>query len=906
MKFNYKLRRLCGASYGNPTTTSSGTGPSSGSNVVYTSDGNSLVSPVSNRIQIVDLVTHAVRTMPFETRSNVKCVGLSPPDDRLLLAIDVNDYAVLANYRRGVVLHRFRFKKKVRCVEFSPNGRYFAVSAGKHVEVWHTPGLRREFAPFVRHRTYGGLTEDVVSISWSSDGSVLMGCSRDSTARVWTVHTTLGFEPTTLGGMKGAVVGGYFEDEEGGAGRIGRAYTVSEDGALVTWGVDYPDDDGDEDDEDDDGVAGDAAVDFFSGGPLPPRKKKRRTEGSSPPKDQAHHLVGAKFVVRSRHYFHQDRASVTTTSHSARHGLLVVGFSTGLFALYELPSVSVVHTLSVGSSQPIRAASINDTGEWLAFGCPRTQQLLVWEWRSETYVVKQRGHACGMRCVAYAPDSIVAATGGEDGNVKLWNVNSGFCYVTLRGHTAPVTAVSFSPSSSAVVLSSSLDGTVRAHDLHRYRNFKTLTAPIPVQFLCLAVDPSGEIVAAGTADPFRIYVWNLQSGKVIETLAGHGGPVSALAFHPSRGTLASSSWDGQVKVWDLYKKDAATDSLGHSADVVCLAFRPDGAELCAGTIRGVLSFWNTEDMSLKGELDGRRDIAGGRKLNDRMTADNNASSRYFTSVCYSADGSCVLAGGNSKYVCIYQVSKRMLLKKFQISFNRSLDGVLDELNTKNIGDGGPVDENDDSGDETEYNALRLPGAKRSDDGSRKSRVEVLTSQVTFSSTGREWAAVSGEGLHVYSLDDDMIFDPISLTENVTPGAVQSNLRSGEYGTALLMSLHLNEFGLVREVLEGTPFGSIPHVVRSVGPEHLERLLQFVSKVMADSPHVEFYLQWCLELLQTHGTHVEKHRGSYMRAIRAMHKTVSSRHEELKTICDENRYTLDFVEDQARLVQSDAI
>ena len=66
-------------------------------------------------------------------------------------------------------------------------------------------------------------------------------------------------------------------------------------------------------------------------------------------------------------------------------------------------------------------------------------------------------------------------------------------------------------------------------------------------------------------------------------------------------------------------------------------------------------------------------------MNDRMTADNNTSSRYFTSVCYSADGACVLAGGNSKFICIYEVSQQILLKKFQISFNRSLDGVMDEV-----------------------------------------------------------------------------------------------------------------------------------------------------------------------------------------------------------------------------------
>jgi periodic tryptophan protein 2 len=268
-------------------------------------------------------------------------------------------------------------------------------------------------------------------------------------------------------------------------------------------------------------------------------------------------------------------------------------------------------------------------------------------------------------------------------------------------------------------------------------------------------------------------------------------------------------------------------------------------------------------------------------------------------VCYSADGSCVLAGGNSKYICIYEISQQILVKKFQVSFNRSLDGILDELNSKNLADGGPIDVNDDSGDEADFSA-NLPGARRGDDGSRKSRVEVMTSQVAFSSTGREWAAVSNEGLHVYSLDDDMIFDPISLTEEITPSAVRSNLKNEKYSVALLVSLHLNEFALVREVLEEIPYGSIPLVVKSIGPEHIERLMQFVSKCMLDSPHLEFYLQFCLEMLRAHGLHMEKYRNSFMRAFRSMHRSVQIHHDELKRVCDENRYTLDVVEDQTQI------
>lgn len=216
-------------------------------------------------------------------------------------------------------------------------------------------------------------------------------------------------------------------------------------------------------------------------------------------------------------------------------------------------------------------------------------------------------------------------------------------------------------------------------------------------------------------------------------------------------------------------------------------------------------------------------------------------------------------------------------------------------------DFGPMDDHaDNSGDETTYNALRLPGAKRGDDGSRSSKIEVLTMQVAFSSTGREWATVSAEGLHVYSLDEDMLFDPISLTEAITPAAVEAKLEGAAYSMALRMAVHLNEFALVKQVLEEIPFSSISSVVRTVGPEQLERLMNAITKVMETSPHIQFYLQWCLELLQMHGIYMDKRRSSFMRVFRAMHKIVQTRHDELKTICNENRYTLEFIENQAQL------
>jgi periodic tryptophan protein 2 len=913
MKFNYKLQRLCGAYYGNPTVTDSYGSTSkanTGSNICYTYDGNTLISPTSNRIQIIDLKTHTVRTLPLEARSNIRCIALSP-NNTVLLAVDVQNYAMVVNIVRGVVLHRFKFKRKVHDAKFSPCGKYIGVTHGKHVQVWLAPNhLRKEFSPLILHRTYTGQSQDTTHIEWSEDSSVILAASKDCTVRIWTVHTTRRYQPVTLSGHKTPVVGAFFAyatTEEGGR-LIDSIYTLSQDGALVTWKckadgapvetIDLPPSGEDFEAQVDD------AVDFFSGGATTESNKKSGAPFSQ--SDQAHALVGCQWEYDSRHYFNQEGASLVACTYNPQTQLLAAGFSSGIFGIYEMPTVANIHTLSVGSNQVISSCVLNSTGEWLALGCPKSQQLLVWEWRSETYILKQRGHAYGMKCMAYSPDGVVVCTGGEDGKIKLWNASSGFCYVTLEeGHQAPVSAVVFAKSS--VVLSAGLDGTVKAHDLHRYRTFRTFTTPTPVQFLSLAVDPSGEIVTAGAMDPFHVYAWNLQTGKLLDVYTGHTGPISQLAYQNNGGTLASASWDGTVKLWDLYKANVPTESLQHNSDVVCVACRPDGKEICSGTIRGLLSFWDVETGKLKFELDGKKDIAGGRKQNDRMSSDNNTASRYFTSICYSADGTCVLAGGNSKYVCIYECSQQILLKKFQVTFNRNLDGVLDELSSKNMTDFGPVDDHaGDSEDETTYNAIRLPGAKRGDDGSRSSKVEVLTRQVSFSSTGREWAAVSGEGLHVYSLDDDMLFDPISLTEAITPAAVEAKLEKQTYSMALRMALHLNEDGLIHQVLEEIPYASISSSVRAIGPGQLERLVNTIAKVMETSPHVQYYLSWCLELLKTHGVHMDKQRSSFMRAFRAMHKIVQTKQDELKTICNQNRYTLDFIESQASLTRAAAV
>ena len=555
-----------------------------------------------------------------------------------------------------------------------------------------------------------------------------------------------------------------------------------------------------------------------------------------------------------------------------------------------MPAFSNIHTLSI-SQEKISSVAINPSGEWLAFGAKKLGQLLVWEWQSESYILKQQGHFYDMNTLSYAPDGQTIATGGDDGKVKVWSTHSGFCFVTFTEHTAPISAVSFAKQGS-VLFSASLDGTLRAFDLIRYRNFRTFTSPSPVQFSCLAVDPSGEVVAAGSTDSFEVFLWSVQTGKLLDVLSGHEAPVSTLAFSPSGSNqLASGSWDRTVRIWNVFSRSRAVEPMALTSDVLALTFRPDGKELAVSTLDGQITIFDVQESKQINSIDGRKDVSGGRKADDRVAAANSASGKSYNSLAYTADGRCILAGGNSKYVVLYDVQEGggVMVKKFQISENLSLDGIEEFLDSRKVNDAGVntdlIDARGDESDLEDRMDLSLPGASRGagDMSIRRYRPEARTKCVRFSPTGRAWAAASTEGLLIYSLDESITFDPFDLSMDLTPQSVLEVLASREYLKALIMAFRLNEKALTQRVYESVPREDIRLVARQIPMTYVPMLLRFVAEHLERTPHLEFDLLWSNTLLMTHGRALRDRSAEYASVFRVLQKALTDYEESISKL-----------------------
>lgn len=816
MKSDFKFSNLLGTVYRQ-------------GNIVFTPDGTTLLSPVGNRVSVFDLIHNKSFTFNYEHRKNIAAIALNPQGS-LMISVDEDGRAILVNFKARTVLHHFNFKNQVRCIQFSPDGTHFAIAAGRFVEVWKTPDMAedRQFAPFVRYRVYAGHYDDVTAVSWSSDSRFILSASKDMTARIFSLHSEDKHVKMSLAGHRDYVVSAFFDATQE------LIYTVSKDGAIFRW--EYTERPGEED-----------------------LKEEEKT---------------MSWRIIAKNFFHSEAAVRCCTFHS-KSNLFIVGFGNGEFRLYEMPSFTLIQQLSMGSNG-VSTISINSTGEWIAFGSKNLGQLLVYEWQSESYILRQQGHFDSMNALAYSPDGSRIVTASDDGKIKIWDIVSGFCLATFDEHQSSVTGVVFAKKGQ-VMFSSSLDGTVRAWDLIRFRNFRTFTSTSRIQFSSVAVDPSGEIVAAGSLDNFDIQVWSVQTSQLLDQLSGHEGPISCLSFGlETNARLASASWDKTVRIWDIFGRSQTSEPFDLTSECLALAMRPDSKEFSVSTMDGKIACFDIESGKMVREIDGRKDILQGRYREDEFTSKNSKRGKHFDSIAYSFDGLTLIAAGNNNSICMYDLPNEVLLKRFKISLNMQLNGTLEYLNSKNIVDGQAVDLVDRSGEisdseENHKSDLKLPGSHRGDVGLRSTRPEIRVMSVGFSPTANAFAAASTEGLLIYSVDDGLIFDPIDLDIDVTPENTLQCLKDKEYLNAIAMAFRLNETYLIHKVYETIQKDDIKLVANDLPVIYVPRILEFIGSIAIDSPHAEFNLLWIESLITAHGKYITKNKHIFAKGLRSIQR-----------------------------------
>lgn len=208
------------------------------------------------------------------------------------------------------------------------------------------------------------------------------------------------------------------------------------------------------------------------------------------------------------------------------------------------------HSVSAVRFVPSGAAGSPASGNLLV-SASRDKTLRIWDVSTGYCVKTLRGHTDWVRDVAPSFDGRWLLSAGNDQIARLWDASSGEAKATFLGHEHVIECCTFAPAASYGLLAT-LAG---------------LKKPPPAS-------SSGEFLATGSRDK-SIKIWDSR-GTLIKTLVGHDNWVRALVFHPGGKYLLSVGDDKTIRCWDLAQECKCVKTLddAHGHFVSCIRWAP--------------------------------------------------------------------------------------------------------------------------------------------------------------------------------------------------------------------------------------------------------------------------------------------------------------------------------------------
>ena len=493
-------------------------------------------------------------------------------------------------------------------IQYSPDGSLIA--AASTVGIWfYDAETGAEQALLTGH------TQPVRSISFNSEGTVLVSGSEDNTVRLWDVDTRS--LKATLVGHTGDVKSVDFRPD----GTM--VASGSKDNSVGLWDV---------------ATETRIATLMHRGDVNSVRFRPDGATLASAGDDELVRLwdittLTQKATLKPGHYvysidFSPDGTTLATGTENRYGALWDVGTGTFLTSLQPDKGEGEVHRVN-----------FSPDGKTLACGSPGGT-LRLWDvgTRTENSVLINEGDSNSIRSVSFSPNSATLASASWD-SVRLWDVATGKEKLTLTKHNAEVESIRFSPDGSLFANSDSV-GTVHLWDVTTRTEKTTLWHSDGLWSVLFSPDGStilsrtwgGTIrvwdVATESKQAEISYSYGASFNPVGATFAtGHNGSVQlwdlttmtriitfsspgvnrSVRFSPDGTMLASGSHDHSVRLWDLTTLERKAE-FWHRYDVYSINFSRDSKTLASGSEDYTVRLWDLVTLKEKAKLSHQREV----------------------------------------------------------------------------------------------------------------------------------------------------------------------------------------------------------------------------------------------------------------------------------------------------------
>ncbi|KAF9361944.1 hypothetical protein BGX26_009400 [Mortierella sp. AD094] len=308
---------------------------------------------------------------------------------------------------------------------------------------------------------------------------------------------------------------------------------------------------------------------------------------------------------------------VCCCAYSREGVVLAVGLDDGFILLYRRTSRWGIVRLLEGHSDDVLHLAFSESDDRLASGskngevrvwdvetgdCVRTLQcdgeIRVWDAEGvETF------HFPGeiLDIVAYSPNGFRVASGSKDNIVRLWDVETDKHLQILQGHDRRVYCATYSPNQGQIA-SGSVDNTVRLWSVATGKCVHILEGH-GEYVLSVAYSPDGGQIASGGFSGV-IKLWNVETGNCVHTLHGHSNFVNTIMYSPNGVQIASGGMDQTVRLWNVETGDCVHTLNGHNSTVTSIKYSPKGDQICSTSSDRTVRLWHVETGNFSPNLQG--------------------------------------------------------------------------------------------------------------------------------------------------------------------------------------------------------------------------------------------------------------------------------------------------------------
>ncbi|XP_057420801.1 autophagy-related protein 16-like [Lotus japonicus] len=235
-----------------------------------------------------------------------------------------------------------------------------------------------------------------------------------------------------------------------------------------------------------------------------------------------------------------------TITHDNR-SVIAASSSNNLY-VWDLNSGRVRHTLT-GHKDKVCAVDVSKVSSRHVVSAAYDRTIKVWD-LMKGYCTNTIIFASNCNALCFSMDGQTIYSGHVDGNLRLWDIQSGKLLSEVAAHSLAVTSISLSRNGN-VVLTSGRDNVHNLFDVRSLEvcsSFRDTGNRVASNWSRSCISPDNSHVAAGSADG-SVHIWSVHKNEIVSTLKEHTSSVLCCRWSGIGKPLASADKNGIVCIW---------------------------------------------------------------------------------------------------------------------------------------------------------------------------------------------------------------------------------------------------------------------------------------------------------------------------------------------------------------------